>query len=51
MWRGAVDVLALDAEQLRDRLALRRGAGFVAIDPGPEQRVLKIEEFLQELAD
>ena len=51
MWRGTVDVLALSAEQLRDRLVLRRGAGFVAIDPGPDQRVLKIDEFLQELAD
>jgi hypothetical protein len=51
MWRGAVDVLALNAEQLRDRLVLRRRAGFVAIAPGPEQRILKIEEFLQELAD
>jgi hypothetical protein len=50
MWRGRVDVLALGAEQLRDRLVLQGRAGFVAIDPGPEQRVLKIDEFLEDLA-
>jgi hypothetical protein len=42
-----VDVLELDAAQLQDQLhrcGLR--AGFLAIDPGPEQRIQKIDEFL-----
>jgi hypothetical protein len=51
MTRGAVDVLDLSAEQLRDRLVPYRRVGFVAIDPGPEQRLLKIDEFLEGLSD
>ncbi len=49
-----VEALELSAGQLRDRL--RRyvssdvSPDFVAIDPGPEQRVRKIEEFLTEIA-
>jgi hypothetical protein len=42
-----VEVLELDAAQLQDQL--HRGglrANFLAIDPGPEQRVQKIDEFL-----
>ena len=42
-----VEVLEFDAAQLQDQLhrcGLR--AGFLAIDPGPEQRVQKIDEFL-----
>jgi hypothetical protein len=42
-----VDVLEFDAAQLQDQLhRCRLRSGFVAIDPGPEQRVQKIEEFL-----
>jgi hypothetical protein len=42
-----VDVLEFDATQLQDQLhRCRLRSGFVAIDPGPEQRVQKIEEFL-----
>ncbi len=42
-----VEVLEFDAVQLQDQL--HRGglrANFLAIDPGPEQRVQKIDEFL-----
>ena len=51
MRAGKVDALELSAVQLRDQLRTRhaRRAGFVAIDPGPEQRVRKIDEFLAEL--
>ena len=44
---GRVEVLEFDGAQLQDQLrrcGLR--AGFLAIDPGPEQRVQKIDEFL-----
>jgi len=42
-----VEVLEVDAAQLQDQLH-RCGfrAGFLAIDPGPEQRIQKIDEFL-----
>ena len=46
-----VDILELSEAQLRDQL--NRHANhieFVAIDPGPEQRVRKIDEFLEELS-
>ena len=45
-----VEVLEFDAAQLQDHLhwcGLR--SSFVAIDPGPKQRVQKIEEFLSGL--
>jgi hypothetical protein len=42
-----VDVLEFGAAQLQDQLhRCRLRSGFVAIDPGPKQRVEKIEEFL-----
>src|SRR4051794_21837 len=42
-----VEVLEFDAAQLQDQLhRCRLCTGFVAIDPGPKQRVEKIEEFL-----
>ena len=42
-----VEVLEFDAAQLQDQLhRCRLHSGFVAIDPGLEQRVQKIEEFL-----
>jgi hypothetical protein len=42
-----VEVLEFDAAQLQDQLhRCRLCTGFVAIDPGPKQRVQKIEEFL-----
>ena len=42
-----VEVLEFDAAQLQDQLhRCRLRSGFVAIDPGPKQRVEKIEEFL-----
>lgn len=46
-----VDVLELSEAQLHDQL--NRHANhieFVAIEPGPEQRVRKIDEFLEELS-
>jgi hypothetical protein len=45
-----VEVLEFDGAQLQDQLH-RCGprADFLAIDPGPEQRVQKIEEFLASL--
>ncbi len=46
-----VDVLALSAGQLRERLRHYKRQGFVALEPGPEQKVLKIDEFLEDLAD
>ena len=46
-----VDEVALDAGQLRDRLGRHRAAGYVAVDPGPERRVRRAEEFLAALSD
>lgn len=46
---GDVDAVALDAGQLRDRLGRYRAAGYCAVDPGPEQKVRKTEEFLASL--
>ena len=46
MWARKVNVLELAAEQLEDRLRQHRRAGFVAVNPGPEQSVQKIEDFL-----
>ncbi len=43
-----VDALELSAKQLRERLRHYKRQGFVLVDPGPEQRVLKIEEFLKD---
>jgi hypothetical protein len=49
MRAGDVDALELSAGQLRDRLRRYQRQGFVAVEPGPEQRVVKIDEFLQDL--
>ena len=49
MRAGKVGVLELSADQLRGRLLRHRRPGFVAVDPGPEQRVRKIAEFLEDL--
>jgi len=43
-----VDALELSAKQLRERLRHYKRQGFVLVDPGPEQRVLKIDEFLED---
>jgi hypothetical protein len=51
MRAGEVDEVALDAAQLRDRLGRHRTAGYVAVDPGPERRVRRTEEFLAALSD
>ncbi len=51
MRAGEVDEVALDAGQLRDRLGRHRAAGYVAVDPGPERRVRRAEEFLAALSD
>jgi hypothetical protein len=45
-----VDEVALDAGQLRDRLGRHRATGYVAVDPGPEQQVQKMEEFRASLS-
>ena len=45
-----VDVLELSEAQLHDQLnRYATHLEFVAINPGPEQRVRKIDEFLEEL--
>ena len=49
MRAGRVDVLELSAGELRGQLKQHRRAGFVAVDPGPEQKVVKIDDFLTEL--
>jgi hypothetical protein len=47
---GEVDEVALDAGHLRDRLRGQLVAGYVAVDPGPERRVRRTEEFLAALS-
>jgi hypothetical protein len=49
MWARKVTVLELAAEQLGYRLRRHPRAGFVAINPGPEQTLQKIDDFLAEL--
>jgi len=51
MRAGEVGEVALDAGQLRDRLGRHRADGYVAVDPGPERRVRRTEEFLATLSD
>jgi hypothetical protein len=51
MRAGSVESIEISAVQLRDRLRWHQRTGFVAINPGPEQRVLKIEDFIAELRD
>ncbi len=41
--------LELSAMQLRERLKWHQRTGFVAIDPGPEQRIKKVEDFFTDL--
>ena len=45
MRAGQVDAIELDAGHLRDRLSRYQATEYVAVDPGPDQRVQKIEEF------
>ncbi|MEJ7873016.1 MAG: hypothetical protein WKF67_12230 [Rubrobacteraceae bacterium] len=45
MRAGRVDALALSADQLRDRLRSYQATAYVAVDPGQDQRVQRIEEF------
>ncbi len=49
MQAGRVDALELSSRHLRDRLRQYQRQGFVAVDPGPTQRVVKIDEFLEGL--
>jgi hypothetical protein len=49
MRAGNVDGYELPSEYLRNRLRQYRYVGFVCVDPGPGQRVVKINEFLEEL--
>lgn len=49
MRAGGVKALELTAEHLGDRLRQYERVGFVAIDPGPEQKVKKTSEFLMNL--
>jgi hypothetical protein len=46
---GRVDDLELSAEQLQARLKWHQRTGFVAINPGPEQSIRKIEDFMADL--
>ncbi len=48
---GSVESIEISAVQLGDRLRWHQRTGFVAINPGPEQRVLKIEGFMAELRE
>ena len=50
MWTRKVNVLELAAEQLGDQLRRHPRAGFVAANPGPEQTLQKIDDFVAELA-
>ena len=49
MRAGRVDALELSGEHLRTHLRQYQRQEFVAVDPGPEQRVVKIDEFLEDL--
>ncbi len=49
MRAGSVESIEISAVQLRDRLRWHQRTGFVAINPCPDHRVLKIEDFLAEL--
>ncbi len=49
MRAGEVEGLELTSEHLRRRLRQYQRQGFVAVDPGPTQRVVKIDEFLEGL--
>jgi hypothetical protein len=51
MRAGEVDEVALDAGELRDRLGQHLTFEYVAVDPGPERRVRRTEEFLAALSD
>ncbi len=43
---GRVNALELTGEHLRTHLRQYQRQGFLAVDPGPNQRVVRIEEFL-----
>jgi hypothetical protein len=49
VWARKVNALELGAEPLGHRLRWHPRAGFVAINPGPEQTLQKIGDFLAEL--
>jgi hypothetical protein len=49
VWARKVNALELAAEPLGHRLHWHPRAGFVAINPGPEQTLQKIGDFLAEL--
>ena len=49
VWARKVNALELGAEPLGRRLRWHPRAGFVAINPGPEQTLQKIGDFLAEL--
>jgi hypothetical protein len=50
VWARKVNALELGAEPLGHRLRWHPRAGFVAINPGPEQTLQKIDDFVAELA-
>jgi hypothetical protein len=45
-----VEARELSARQLRERLRHYKRQGFVAVNPGPEQWVMTIDDFLKDLA-
>ena len=49
MRAGRVEALELSSRHLRDQLRQYRHAGYVVLEPGPNQRVVKIDEFLADL--
>jgi hypothetical protein len=51
MRAGSVESTEISAVQFRDRLRWHQRTGFVAINPGPEQRVLKLEDFMAEIRE
>src|SRR3954469_11332436 len=44
-----VDILELSADQTRDRLRKYRRVPFVCINPGPNQTIRRVDEFLVQL--
>jgi hypothetical protein len=49
MRAGRVNALELTGEHLRPHLRQYQRQGFVAVDPGPNQRVVRIDEFMRGL--
>lgn len=48
MQAGRVNALELTGEHLRTHLRQYQRQGFVAVGPGPNQRVVRIDEFLED---